>query len=706
MKTVKSILVAIILVQIHSKNFVQATELDTTCEPRSCWKTFITENPESIFTQYPSDIINCIKQNLDVDTRLNLAMTCWGIQTIVYNPTMNEFVVPGWEYVEQKHQQWSDIPPLCHRILSILNWRLMTILGLHINTSYEPTQATGTHLTSPYIVGNHNTRRLTRLCQQIENAPDSILPKYCLIRSYFKFLNYSSAAKNSPDLWTTYTLENSVRVKSPLFALQILKKSIQDLSKNAICLSRHHLNFLGGPSLPACILEINLDCSLFEVLKNNDSIKKLKETPGLYDHNVYVERGPQLAKIALVWKKILSLDFGATLLSYRLGFFSNFITDISQENLLYGKRALFVSRHHHDMILDDASIYCEATSLIFPNTYDIYECLRDLKNRGIKKSNTISYSNFCFRISRAFQNANDTKEEIRYLNKGINVIKGTSYSIDSEIYKILARAYEKEGQFENAIHFYTKFIDEQKDRENSQLYLKLAILYKKINQYKKAGNCYQKAILLLESTGAYFDPYKYALAANAYCTGGQFDKASKYMNQYEKKEELDFMRLWNKITIDLLAHRDLDYSYLVRLYELSKNPFQLGGLRLSLCGFILKDDFDSAKAILHLIQKQYCENNNEIKHKTSAEFLLSFIMGKSDIITQAKAYEEKPDNFENWSTPFYLGLKFFVFKDIDRSEINDIYSNDLNIALIEGWTFTIQNIQFALNAAKKEGFEW
>lgn len=700
----KITLILIVVIQHTGINYAHTMDSSSIeiSSNKASWEIFVIQNPNCPFAWESSDLILELKQFLDVDSRVNLAMTSWGMQNALYNPDINEFVLPGWEYIEQKHMQWSDTPQLRHRTLSILNWRLMTILGLHINMSYEPESidADVARNHTYYILNNHNRNRLIELCKNIKNAPFSILPDQSIARIYIDFLYYIIAEK--------YPIHHEAEQHILQFpVLGISESTHVDLFKNSDCLLRHCLQFLkddieikGG-----YILTADPDCSLFEVLKNYETVKKLKEYPDLYKGNIYTMNDPKKAELAKIWKEILLLDFGATLLSYRLGFFSNFNAEYSYENLFYGKIALSISKHNRDTLLDDLCVYCEASSMLKGNNR--FDYLLKSEEMNISESDTIGYVHFCLGMSKAYQNISDEKNEIKYLEQAKGILQKLNLPVGAFIYKGLARAYEKIMQYDEAIRCYESLLNRESYKPKPNKYSKLASLCNKIHQYKKEGHYYRKKIQLLESSNTEFDPFCYLSAAYAYCDGGKFKKAAQYLDKYlNKKPEIDKNRLSEAVTIYLLSDGSLNISYLTKLKELTQESFYLWAMRSTLFSHIIDGNFELAKNVIQNIQNHYKENPNE-KHRNCAEFLLSFIKQSSDLTSIAESYDDKPYKPESWGTPFYLSMKYLVLKKANHPKAENVLTEDtLNLDFTMGCINLMKKVQYALDKVQKEGFKW
>lgn len=659
------------------------------------WQEFVTQNPESSLSNTSSDMILRLKQTLNRESRLNLARTCWGMQTLIYHPTINEFVPEEWRHIESKHVPWNDAPNLCFRTLSILNWRVMTILGLNLNMQYEPEDLKVAPQNYGYLYNltGHNLERLKILCSEILEAPNFIVPEDSILRNYIGILLKKEEDRTNPEK-IKYRFKYTIRNKTQKF-------------HNEICLTRHFEllfeNTLVGPKVSDNFAHINYDCSLLDVITNHKKLKILKETNGLYD----VDRLFQENELRTVWKEILFLDFGATLLSYRLIGVSSFsFESLSNEFLSCLKRQLLTSKSTKNTYYNDLGFYCEAL-LQHRKDADLYALLEETKEIV-----TFPYFNFCVLVSRGFKYGENYPKEIEYLLKAKNTLEKLNTFIPLFVLQALTTAYTKTNQHQQAIH-YSEIMLNTKDYTLSPSFcMDLATLYKKVRAYNKAGDFYLEFIRLSKLTKAEFTinihVYNYALAAYAYCDGGKFEEAAIQMaKNFELDNNPNADRLERMIIINLLAKKyDSNAKYLIKQREIYKGRSNLFTERNATLINIVNNNFIEARKVVQTLINWYREHPEpEAKFKKEAEFFLSFIMDASDKEEKAESYFEDGDR--DWMSHFYWALKYFILAQANHPAASTVLSQEtLNQNLLNGYLAVLEDVQTALNKAKENGFCW
>jgi len=449
MTTPKSIIMKVIFSLILSFQPILAMEGESGEPPNQVsWESFVAKNSDSPFAGMAPELIVYIKQYLDPESRPSLALTCQALQNIVYYPLINEFVEPGWEYLEPLHQSLEEMPEdISPRLRSIFLKRLMTVLGLHSNMIYEPKGINTTSL--PNIIykeyfntDNHNEERLKKLCNQIIETPSSILSPSSFVRTYCSVLSGEYPIMLLKDWAASHCRWVTTH------------PGILEKRQNENSLFRYYLTFLGAnppDEMPPEILATDPSCSLFEVLKNYDTVKKLKNIPDLYDASCYDYSQQPRAVFGAIWKQILALDVGATLLSYRLAFLSRFAFYESSSALPYCQKAISLTRKTKTAYLD-IETYFEAISQL-TESIEFEHLITE-----IEQEKTAQYGEFCFAVSAVYRHNKDWQNEIKYLEDAQCIDAELKHPRELGLLLPLIQAYKNNAEYDKAISAYGRMI--------------------------------------------------------------------------------------------------------------------------------------------------------------------------------------------------------------------------------------------------------
>lgn len=209
----------------------------------------------------------------------------------------------------------------------------------------------------------------------------------------------------------------------------------------------------------------------------------------------------------------------------------------------------------------------------------------------------LAYSHF-LKIKES-KNKNDFKIPILYLEKSID-----ADSRNKNSYILLGRIYEDTNIYENARSCYRKALFEDMDNSN-EFYGLIANTYFKENKFKEAINYYNKA---LEKNKNYISSY-YNIA-EIYKKLKDFDKSKEY---YEKAIEISRDYIYPYYQIGNLYFDKKEFDSAIDWYKKALEIEPNEELVNYYIGISYKEQNNLKLAIEHLKLAAYCGNDDAVK---------------------------------------------------------------------------------------------
>lgn len=408
----------------------------------------------------PLELKKTIFLLLDKKTKSFIGRTCheWNSIFLDYYNKMN---------ISCRHLNWDKCTNIPSNLLYNININFRILIGLHINLFKGR--------------GNEKDQIIfERICDKLVKTPS--VPKDSLILNYPDFIRRHIFINKHNFL--QQTLYRSLKKRFEKLSKLMEKNLInyidnlkeKDESKlliyqNEISLYLHYMKFINKNDNSNTKRSFNINCSLYDIIKNYNRLTILRNTNGLSNSG----------KFSSIWAEIIKLDHGPTLNDIRSSIISHFKNLQYNESYHYCKKLLMYAGNLSDIQDWRNTVNVLARSARYGDAlYYIQNVINLSKDEVLLKDiRTISY---------IYAKNNQNQKSLYYCNKIIN-----HPDCGVEDLRIVAYIYSKAEKYDNSIKIYDILMENPSNIILDDI-KNISYLYYKVCKYEKSIEFWEQAL--------------------------------------------------------------------------------------------------------------------------------------------------------------------------------------------------------------------